>query len=283
MFAARGSAAGGAAQAAERRKTAAELAAEAELSKYLAPEPLLSLPRARVYALTSCAKSWLLHVPRWCTMASDGFDALWQRHPEDKATVVLFGQKCECSRWNKMYGQDYVFSGQRSASAGALSAEGCGPELMAAFERVCSLRQPGASAPPQPNGVLVNWYADGSHYIGAHSDDETQLAEGAPIFSVTWGATRKFRLLPRKPSARKQQQQRTTAATGGFSTAAAATSEKLTLEVEDGDLIVMGGRCQKTHKHEVPKTSQLVGRRINATFRTFAKTIQADRVDGSYP
>lgn len=58
---------------------------------------------------------------------------------------------------------------------------------------------------------------------------------------------------------------------------------KLDLQVGDGDLIVMGGDCQKTHKHEVPKTSQLVGRRINATFRTFVKQIQADRVNGSCP
>lgn len=46
---------------------------------------------------------------------------------------------------------------------------------------------------------------------------------------------------------------------------------KLDLEVADGDLVVMGGGCQKTHKHEVPKTKQLVDRHINAAFRTFAK------------
>lgn len=51
---------------------------------------------------------------------------------------------------------------------------------------------------------------------------------------------------------------------------------KLDLEVGDGDLVVMGGDCQKTHKHEVPKTNQLVGRRINATFRTFAKPVEAN-------
>lgn len=63
----------------------------------------------------------------------------------------------------------------------------------------------------------------------------------------------------------------------------AEAAAKLDLEVGDGDLVVMGGDCQKTHKHEVPKTSQLVGRRINATFRTFAKQVEANRVNGSYP
>ena len=112
--------------------------------------------------------------------------------------------------------------------------------------------------------VPVTRYADGSHYIGPHSDDETQLAPGAPIFSVSWGATRRFRLLPRRKTMPNM-------------------AVKLDLEVADGDLVVMGGDCQKTHKHEVPKTKQLVGRRINATFRTFAKRVHASRVDGSYP
>ena len=52
--------------------------------------------------------------------------------------------------------------------------------------------------------------------------------------------------------------------------AALPVSEKRVLELRDGDLCVMGGRCQKTHKHDLPKvTGQLCGRRINATFRSF--------------
>ena len=56
----------------------------------------------------------------------------------------------------------------------------------------------------------------------------------------------------------------------------------LELELGDGDLLVMGGRCQMTHKHEVPRLlrHELPGkedeerqremRRINLTFRSFA-------------
>ena len=143
-----------------QRQTASDLAAEAEMSRCITLD-LRALPRARVYPLTQCAKSWVAHVPGWCSMSTDAFNALWERHPKQQATVVLFGQEVTCSRWTKMYGQDYVFSGQRSASSGPLSSDsdGCGPELMAAFERVCSLRPCQESAPAQPNGVLVNWYA----------------------------------------------------------------------------------------------------------------------------
>jgi hypothetical protein len=107
-----------------RRETAAELSARAELARCLAPRPLLSRPRARLYALVPSAKSWVLHVPAWCRMPLAGFDALWARHPEEHATVVLFGQRVTCSRYNKMYGEDYVFSGQRTAAAGPLSVAG---------------------------------------------------------------------------------------------------------------------------------------------------------------
>ena len=125
-------------------------------------------------------------------------------------------------------------------------------------------------------------YADGSHYIGPHSDDETQLAPGAPIYSVSWGATRRFRLLPRKRLVKNIEGGCvSTRETGKLAQLAAGM--KLDLEVGDGDLVVMGGECQKTHKHEVPKTSQLVGRRINATFRTFAQRVHADRINGAYP
>ena len=133
-------------------------------------------------------------------------------------------------------------------------------------------------------------YADGSHYIGPHSDDETQLAAGAPIFSISWGATRRFRLLPRRKTASNRDQKAVSddyGSTGSTDACGAsgrpAAPVKLDLEVANGDLVVMGGDCQKTHKHEVPKTRQLVGRRINATFRTFAKSVQASRINGSYP
>lgn len=154
-----------------QRRTAAEMNAETELARCFTSQLLLSLPRARLYPLVPSGRSWVLHVPAWCRMPPASFDALWAQHPENHATVVLFGQQVTCSRYTKMYGRDYIFSGQRTATAGPLSVEGCGPELMAAFEQVCALAAPHENqnenrrTPGIPNGVLVNWYADGSHYV----------------------------------------------------------------------------------------------------------------------
>ena len=71
--------------------------------------------------------------------------------------------------------------------------------------------------------------------------------------------------------------------TAGQATGSAdSDSVSLELELGDGDLLVMGGRCQMTHKHEVPRLPrhELPGeedeerqremRRINLTFRSFA-------------
>ena len=37
-------------------------------------------------------------------------------------------------------------------------------------------------------------------------------------------------------------------------------SQQVDLEVKDGDLIVMGGTCQRTHKHAIPPSAKSCGR-----------------------
>merc|ERR1711920_112316 len=96
---------------------------------------------------------------------------------------------------------------------------------------------------------LTNWYDGGSHAIGAHSDTERNLVPGSPIFALTWGCERLFRVLPRR---------------------AGLGHARVDVHLQDGDLLVMGGSCQRTHKHEVPKSKKCRGRRISLTFRCFA-------------
>jgi alkylated DNA repair dioxygenase AlkB len=61
---------------------------------------------------------------------------------------------------------------------------------------------------------------------------------------VSLGATRRFLLRPRVG--------------GGASMA---------FDVRAGDLLVMGGSCQRTWQHCVPKTARAVGPRMSVTFR----------------
>ena len=72
-----------------------------------------------------------------------------------------------------------------------------------------------------------DWYSSKErHSIAPHSDQEDPLVSGSPIFSFSMGGTRFFELVPKT--------------TGG---AVPGTRVKETLEMRDGDLLVMGGTC----------------------------------------
>ena len=107
------------------------------------------------------------------------------------------------------------------------------------------------------NGTLLNWYvAEAGDYIGKHSDNEKGLIPAQTIASITWARPRehfrRFRLSPKKGH----------------------DGTTLTLDLYDGDLVIMGGLCQATHDHEIMKSrkrqrNESKGRRINQTDRAF--------------
>jgi len=113
------------------------------------------------------------------------------------------------------------------------------------------------------NGCLQNWYLP-EHSIGLHADDQRAMKPVIPIFSLSWGGPRRF--LFRAKSAYLSGTAQPSPIT--------ATAAKVELLLRDGDLLVMGGTCQKTHKHEVPKLRKTMdlptSRRINWTIRAFA-------------
>ena len=77
--------------------------------------------------------------------------------------------------------------------------------------------------------------------MGLHADDEPGM--GDVIGSLALGATRAFRIRHN------------------------ATKETRTFPLGHGTLIIMAGMMQRFWKHEVPKTKEGVGERINLTFR----------------
>ena len=84
---------------------------------------------------------------------------------------------------------------------------------------------------------LLNRYRPGADSVGMHADDEP--GEGNVIGSLSLGATRTFRIKHNK------------------------TKETRMFQVGNGTLIVMAGTMQQFWKHEVPKTIENVGERIN--------------------
>jgi len=93
------------------------------------------------------------------------------------------------------------------------------------------------------DSVLVNYYRNGDDYISWHSDDERDI-DGSKIGSVSFGATRTFRLREKNDHRSKKD-----------------------YDLSNGDLILMKGRCQELFQHTVPKRAHLESVRLNLTFR----------------
>lgn len=94
------------------------------------------------------------------------------------------------------------------------------------------------------NSVLLNRYRDGRDGMGWHADDEPELGPEPVIASLSFGATRRFRMRHRR---RK--------------------TEVADFDLAHGSLLLMRGPTQHHWLHAVPKTRRPVGERINLTFR----------------
>jgi alkylated DNA repair dioxygenase AlkB len=97
------------------------------------------------------------------------------------------------------------------------------------------------------NSCLCNLYHDGSEGMGWHSDDEKALGKDTAIGSLSLGAQRKFSFRHKKKD-----------------------GHPVSIQLENGSLLVMRGTTQTFWQHSVPKTTKLAAPRINLTFRTIA-------------
>lgn len=99
------------------------------------------------------------------------------------------------------------------------------------------------------NSVLCNLYRGGADSMGWHTDDDYP-SDGQPVVaSVSLGATRVFRMRPRKWEGRRRS---------------------IGLPLESGSLLCMSGAARTDWQHAVPRTKKSVGPRINLTFRHMA-------------
>lgn len=149
-------------------------------------------------------------------------------------SMNMYGKKINFPRLTAWYGDNdkpYSFSGI------TLSPKVWNEELVSIKSKIEPI------AKVDFNSVLLNRYRDGNDSISWHTDAERELGVNPVIASVNFGATRKFQLRHIK------------------------TKEKLEIELTHGSLLIMQGELQHFWQHQVPKTSQKVGERINLTFR----------------
>jgi len=90
--------------------------------------------------------------------------------------------------------------------------------------------------------TTLAWYRDGNDSVAMHGDTTARQMKEAIVATVSLGAPRRFLLKPTE---------------GGSS---------ITYELGGGDLLVMGGTCQRTWRHGIPKVA-VAGPRIAVMFR----------------
>ncbi len=100
------------------------------------------------------------------------------------------------------------------------------------------------------NTALANLYRDGRDSMGWHSDDDYPHGGQDCVASVSFGATRRFRLRAR------------------------AGEASVGVDLSAGGLLLMGPGAQTRWRHAVPRTKRPVGPRINLTFRHMAASNQ---------
>ena len=191
-------------------------------------------------------------LPDGLDVDEDLFSHLWEMHPPEYGKVVMFGKEVATPRWHQTYGKQYTFSGN------TLETQPLDDPYLKKLVRWVNkhARQNSLAVGDVPhNGVLINWYADGNHYIGAHADDERQLVRDSPIYSFTFGQERTFKVTSKKNMPEGEQ------------------IDPLEIQMADNTFLIMGGKMQRYYKHEVPKAKKSegdMGPRINITIRAFA-------------
>ncbi|MCC7534261.1 MAG: alpha-ketoglutarate-dependent dioxygenase AlkB [Bacteroidia bacterium] len=151
----------------------------------------------------------------------------WKQEP-----IQLFGKKVLTPRLTAWYGEkSYAYSGR------IFHPQAWTNTLIEIKKRIEK------TIPINFNSVLLNRYRNGNDSVAWHADNEKELGINPVIASVSFGATRNFKL-------RHLQ-----------------TKETIELLLSNGSLLIMQGALQHHWQHQIPKTKKIVGERINLTFR----------------
>ena len=190
-------------------------------------EPVLGPLGGSVRRTTLTRGAWVDLRRSWLTGSGDVFGRLLQLVPWRAEKRHMYDKVVAVPRLLCFYGEDAPLPD---------------PVLTAAREALNAHYGPELGEPFRTAGLCL--YRDGRDSVAWHGDTIGRgKTEDTMVAIVSLGTPRPLMLRPR-----------------GGGTA-------LRFEVGHGDLLVMGGSCQRTWEHAVPKTSQPVGPRISVQFR----------------
>ena len=164
------------------------------------------------------------------------FDSLKHDIAWKQDHIKLFGKVYPTPRLVAWYGDPhctYTYSGVVNTPLAWT------PTLLAIKDRIEQLLYPAKF-----NCVLLNFYRDGHDKMGWHSDDEKELGPNPSIASVSFGATRRCDFKHKTDP-----------------------SNKFSLELHSGSVLLMQGDMQHHWLHQLPAQKRILTPRINLTFR----------------
>jgi alkylated DNA repair dioxygenase AlkB len=172
--------------------------------------------------------AWLDLRPQWITGADELFARLAEQLPWHEERRRMYDRVVEVPRLLSYYGE-----GEPAPD----------PVLATARDRLSAHYAEELGEPFRSLGMCL--YRDGRDSVAWHGDRFGRgRTEDTMVAILSLGAPRTLALRER----------------GGGGAV-------LRYEVGHGDLLVMGGSCQRTWEHAVPKTAKPVGPRISAQFR----------------
>jgi alkylated DNA repair dioxygenase AlkB len=175
--------------------------------------------------------AWLDVVPGWLRGADDLFERLAETVPWRAERRWMYDQVVAVPRLLSYYGADDPLPDSALVQARRTLDEYYRPEI---GESLCTA------------GLCL--YRDGRDSVAWHGDTSGRRVKETIVAIVSLGTPRALMLRPRRAAGKQDGQ-------------------TLRYLVGHGDLLVMGGTCQRTWEHSVPKTAKPTGPRISVQFR----------------
>ena len=193
----------------------------------VAEEPVLGSLAGAVRRVPLARGAWVDLRSSWLTGSGAVFGALVETVPWRAERRHMYDRVVDVPRLLCFYGEDAPLPH---------------PALTAARDALNAHYRAELGEPFRTAGLCL--YRDGRDSVAWHGDTTGRGSrEDTMVAILSLGAPRALLLRPRG---------------GGAS---------LRYEIGHGDLLVMGGSCQRTWEHAVPKTARAIGPRISVQFR----------------
>jgi alkylated DNA repair dioxygenase AlkB len=189
--------------------------------------PELTVLAGRVERTQLTDGAWVDRLPAWLQGSDEVLDALLDTVPWRAERRQMYDREVDVPRLLSWYADDETLPH---------------PVLAMARDALTGYYEPELREPFRTAGLCL--YRDGRDSVAWHGDTIGRGSHTDTVVAIlSVGAERPLHLRPRS---------------GGCG---------LKVPIGHGDLVVMGGSCQRTWEHAIPKTARPVGPRVSIQFR----------------